>query len=131
MTEPKYAEFNGDDWIEIDGERFRPDDPRIQERLRSRQRRVEVRLRDRIVPVCFPEWRDIETAPRDGTEILAYGVCVGENFGRSKGPWITTVRWSGDNTLDRGFDWTVSCTDTYGVWMKPRGWMPLPDIPED
>lgn len=57
------------------------------------------------------EWRDISTAPKDGTEVL---VCLGE---------ITCVAtwnlWDGEEA------WR----DHYGFHFSPTHWMPLPAPP--
>ena len=56
------------------------------------------------------EWQDIKTAPKDGTQILAYdGVCI-ENIKFRKGKWVTS--WSHD--------------EKYSDDGMPTHWMPLP-----
>lgn len=63
------------------------------------------------------EWRDIETAPKDGTPFLAFipmyqEFCV-----------ISYSGWGGGVWSDRGI----------GKWSldEIQHWMPLPDPPED
>lgn len=55
----------------------------------------------------FPQWQPIETAPRDGTEILGYR--------EGLGTWI--VNWDPDEQ-DFSPGWT------------PTHWMPLPEPPD-
>lgn len=68
---------------------------------------------------AIPRWRPIETAPRDGTEILGYEarLRIGglmsyerESVGVTRGMWATT---------DGGYQRT------------PTHWMPLPAAPEE
>jgi hypothetical protein len=63
------------------------------------------------------EWRPIETAPRDGTEILGYF------SGYSK---YRIVHWNG---------WGGGCWSdgVIGKWMpdEMKAWRPLPESPED
>jgi len=59
------------------------------------------------------EWMDIETAPKDGTEILIYDdscFCVVQ---LNKGKWHST-----------------SCIDYYNTY-DPTHWMPLPEAPNE
>jgi len=57
-------------------------------------------------------WQPIETAPRDGTPVLAYWPGEAAMFG--------VVMWDGD-------DWRES---EY-VWRYPTHWMPLPQPPNN
>lgn len=63
-----------------------------------------------------PGWKDIASAPRDGTQIIAWCVCptTGDGFLLSDvGYWEPSSRW-------------ISAGD--GV-VLPTHWMPLPDAP--
>ena len=62
------------------------------------------------------EWRPIETAPRDGTVIIAYGGDLGyEN------PTVASVAW------DDG--WHLDQWETPENSANPTHWMPLPEPP--
>lgn len=64
------------------------------------------------------EWQPIETAPRDGTDIL---VCCGPDFD----PMFGVAAWRNDT--DGWFIWW----DTSGkIVTWPEFWMPLPLPPE-
>jgi hypothetical protein len=61
------------------------------------------------------EWQQIETAPKDGTKILAYGCSrhyPSETF--------TRIQWFVSEINDWG---------AHGVAIIPTHWMPLPDPP--
>jgi hypothetical protein len=64
-------------------------------------------------------WQPIETAPKDGTEVLLW--IKGDEESPRKG------RWEERLDLRRGHKWCVAygwCEDT------PTHWMPLPEPPE-
>lgn len=64
------------------------------------------------------EWQPIETAPRDGTEIIAY--MSGEYH-----PDVISVCYCPEDEDGPG-GWY----DNYGVDYHPDFWMPLPEIPK-
>ncbi len=81
------------------------------------------------------EWMPIETAPRDGTHILAAGGSPDSNHDLSSaGP---VVIWF--DASDKDWDlpdggpgsWRFCSYDGgfYGHWEKPTHWMPLPPLP--
>jgi hypothetical protein len=72
-------------------------------------------------------WRPIETAPKDGTPVLAYGEPAGEISGPSGVMTIEVACYQPGGDY-RGFDWSIA-GDAYGNWFKPTHWMPLPDAP--
>lgn len=75
-------------------------------------------------------WRLIESAPKDGTEILAYGPWAGEINGIGS-PRLAVVSWQYGGASDYvGFHWTVSGTDGYAAWLCAAFWMPLPEAPK-
>lgn len=74
------------------------------------------------------EWQPIETAPKDGTIVLACGKWAGEIGGIGHAPEILAVSFSG-STDYKGFDWSVEGTSGYAAWLKPTHWMPLPAAP--
>lgn len=65
------------------------------------------------MPVGCKSWRPIETAPKDGTEIILY-----EDFE----PIICKGFWSTD-----GDEWRHN---RGGLWKMPTHWMPLPEPPQ-
>lgn len=66
-------------------------------------------------------WQPIETAPKDGTEILAYGYarCDGSRYanGQHIAWWDAELGWTGRDPDDR-------------VTLHPSHWRPLPPRPE-
>ncbi len=78
-----------------------------------------------FVPTCsgiaMPEWRPIETAPKDGTHILCY---IPET---SEPALMYVLKW------DRHPSWGLSWLEADGEgWMAcaPTHWMPLPAPPK-
>jgi hypothetical protein len=68
-------------------------------------------------------WSPIETAPKDGTQVLVYGEAFGEVYGRfDENPIITVAEWSFAS-------WLAVATDAYSVTIKPTHWAPLPKLP--
>lgn len=61
------------------------------------------------------EWQPIETAPKDGTQILAYDKSCIEciYFDEDANLWVQS--WEGD--------------EDYGLLNDPVAWMPLPKPP--
>lgn len=59
-------------------------------------------------------WQPIETAPRDGTIILAYDGCSVQSITWREDRWVTD--WDHDPTYEDGG--------------SPTHWMPLPEAPE-
>lgn len=64
------------------------------------------------------EWQPIETAPKDGTPILAYNPVTGPYQTRHEdGEWPMA-------------DWYKGDPDHPGIWYpRPSHWMPLPTAP--
>lgn len=76
-------------------------------------------------------WRPIETAPRDGTTVLLWGIWAGEINGLSNWPTIDIGEWRGGKSDFLGDDWWQLVTgDAYAAWMRPTHWRPLPPPPE-
>jgi hypothetical protein len=61
------------------------------------------------------EWQPIETAPKDGTEILCLDVIYGK-------PWKYVAIWN-------GIQWYTGYGDSFPN-PKPTHYMLIPDIPE-
>lgn len=66
------------------------------------------------------EWRDIATAPKDGTQIL---VCITYNL--PDGHW-ETIQWV--DWQKPPFVWPIY-RDRIDIPYSPTHWMPLPDPP--
>jgi len=72
-----------------------------------------------------PLWQPIETAPKDGTEILVYGIATGEFGGVHEEPETWKVSWLFTN-------WSLCGGEGYAVWVdSPTHWMPLPEAPRE
>ena len=68
------------------------------------------------------EWRDIETAPKDGTRVLYSG----PGLDGSMPPWVTCGRWT-----DRGwFEINTDYSDYYSREDFPTMWQPMPEPPQ-
>lgn len=66
---------------------------------------------------CDGGWRDIETAPRDGTEVLVY-------FDKSR--VYLVLSWGQSMMPDKSFAWVDDAGVPNG---KPTHWRPLPTPP--
>jgi hypothetical protein len=79
-----------------------------------------------------PQWQPIETAPKDGTQILSYHnrEILYSNGERKKFEWIQIVRWAEvmqwDNPEDE-YDWLTG--SNFDEPTDPTHWMPLPKPP--
>lgn len=67
------------------------------------------------------EWQSIETAPKDGTEVLVYDAGMIE-AGMST---IQQAYWHRDRRYLSGGEWRVSALHR----SEPSHWMPLPSPP--
>jgi hypothetical protein len=69
-------------------------------------------------------WQPIETAPKDGSSFLVFGIPVGEiHDDLTKEPVIGVGEWSYGK---------IDCphADAYCVFWRATHWMPLPNPPE-
>lgn len=62
-------------------------------------------------------WEPFETAPRDGTIVLAWIEVEGD----PEYPNVVLACWSDG--------WYDASTGEYGDWFQPTHWMPMPDPP--
>jgi hypothetical protein len=76
------------------------------------------------------QWQPIETAPKDGTNVLLFGLWAGEIHGVHDCPSME-IGYFSDGSDYEGFDWVATGGDYYCTWGKPTHWMPLPDAPKD
>lgn len=73
------------------------------------------------------EWRPIETAPRDGSQIVLWRV-GGETFDVPPGPHAVIGNWLEPNAHDNGC-WNIPFHDEWAEDGSFAGWMPLPPPP--
>lgn len=72
-------------------------------------------------------WQKIETAPKDGTRIIAFEP-VGSWQGKRWGEWrIAITYWHQPGNPENLGYWCSSTADKY----RPTHWMPLPKPPLD
>ena len=69
------------------------------------------------------EWRPIETAPMDGTEVLIFE--AGQSFGYDYAIGRFLPRWDGDAIGG----W--SNRNSASEYNRPSHWMPLPQSPQE
>lgn len=71
------------------------------------------------------QWRDIETAPKDGNALL-YGVQLDHHADQVhyQGPLIFTGYW---DAIDEA--WCATGSTWEGPFFEPSHWMPLPEPP--
>lgn len=73
------------------------------------------------------EWQPIETAPKDGTTILALcRPCYVESGKPMPFSYINVVWWRGEKFKDSLWPWRHSLSDSAA---EPTDWMPLPEPP--
>ena len=80
------------------------------------------------------KWRDISTAPKDGTEIIGCYFCKWDDQDASfYGPWTMAWRngkwlpsWDGMRVVEHMSDFG---TDYKTLDSNPSHWMPLPEPP--
>jgi hypothetical protein len=80
------------------------------------------------------EWRDIETAPKDGTQILACAQLSENLTAQGHVPDISIVKWDRDDwvAMADGYHAIKSQGDCWTTYHEPyvTHWMPLPEPPE-
>lgn len=71
-------------------------------------------------------WQPIETAPKDGTWVLAYSPdAAGGDY-----PPVFIVQWRDDDDYPDGGAWWLDHDAGFPVDADPSHWMPLPPKPE-
>jgi hypothetical protein len=73
-------------------------------------------------------WQPIETAPKDGTKVLLFGLWCGEINGVFDLPSIEVGYFNGPDGW-KDFNWMATGGDCYVVTGCPTHWMPLPNEP--
>lgn len=73
------------------------------------------------------EWQPIETAPKDGTQILAYGRYGWGGYAKRKIGWAV-ISWAEEFGGDES-RWVLVHDNPYVDVMFPTYWMPLPKAP--
>jgi hypothetical protein len=67
-------------------------------------------------------WKPIETAPKDKSDVLLFGIVTGSCGPRDE-PEIVVGWW------DEMF-WAIECLDEWGPKVEATHWMPLPKPPK-
>lgn len=82
------------------------------------------------------QWRDIETAPKDGTRILLFDPAIGPTV--ISGWWDKSFEIKYDEEKDETFEvgaWTDGCVVSFGyeetASYSPTHWQPLPEAPQE
>lgn len=77
------------------------------------------------------EWQPIETAPKDGTDVLLWGKWAGEVSGPTENI-VIDIGFFTDGSSDYAgkFWWALKTGDAYMCWINPTHWMPLPTPPK-
>lgn len=72
-------------------------------------------------------WQPIDTAPKDGSAVILYGLVGEPNFGYIAAKRERKV----EHVVHQGhFSYGLWQTGTYWQWLDPTHWMPLPAAPE-
>ena len=117
----------------------------VVDAMKARRRELIAQPLDRIWPELAkaalaaspgPEvWQPIETAPKDGTEVIGIFVQQYEGFDTTTvyGPWTVAFRhgkwassWDGSRVIEYQGDWG---TDYKSPDLDPTHWRPLPSPP--
>jgi hypothetical protein len=75
------------------------------------------------------KWLPIETAPKDGTDVLACRMFQGQCIIIGVARWDTCNPIGYADRTDKEFTWRAQ--GTYLLFPTPTHWMPLPPPPEE
>jgi hypothetical protein len=86
----------------------------------------------RLVEQTAPSWQSMETAPKDGSPILAHGLHTHSPADAQRGVkagdwWVGVLVWD----IWRSDAAWVFAKDGALAWSVPSGWMPLPAPPKE
>jgi hypothetical protein len=79
------------------------------------------------------EWQPIETAPKDGTNILiaTTGNLIRAGIYRSEVPSVCEAHWQNGWYEEKVSGWQLAnCDEEYGCLTEATHWMPLPEPPK-
>lgn len=74
-------------------------------------------------------WRDISTAPRDGTELIVFGRDRYVMMHGHVGGDITAVATYQEDADGFHYDWRILGADKHEVWVLATHWQPKPEGP--
>ena len=74
--------------------------------------------------LLVPQWQPIETAPRDGTNVLLYATVPPTDMLAMDGPVIMSGYF---DSMDDA--WCSTLATFFGPFVYPTNWMPLPTPP--
>lgn len=107
-----------------------PDEPIPPERLKNVEADADFA---RSLERQIPRWLPIESAPRDGTRILAWSAEHGmrETYMQhyQQGSWGRAVFEAGAGPSECGWSWLEPQSGWSSSW-RPTHWMPLPEPPQ-
>lgn len=78
--------------------------------------------------LALPRWRDIETAPKDGTWVQLYGGAIEYRWDGDSEPPVVVGQYTTE--MNQGC-WQFAWYDGgyYGEYRDPTHWMPIPELP--
>lgn len=71
------------------------------------------------------EWQPIETAPKDGTEVLLFTAIPPTGLLAYPEPQIVSGYF---DVVDD--EWCATVANVFGPFVEPTHWMPLPEAPK-
>jgi len=77
------------------------------------------------------EWRPIETAPKDGTQVLFYGKWRPYDILPGGGDCIIIASWSTFMSDNTGYHWITGFGAVESINVCFTHWQPLPEPPHD